>query len=264
MEKIFEDKEFHGAVKFFDDLDLRGAATVNLVNKENPNKGLHNIDRYGANWWGCYNGTNNINDDFVNGSVSPLAAFFGLIVDLTTPVTFSGQWQGIRGSIIAGSTDSMTSADFAVIQSIFLTATDNTATMANVTGIESAGKSSTGAVGTVTNFKGFFSTNFAWGTTTFTNYYAFYSDFPMTAKITNAWHFYGVGDFPSYFGGKILQLEKDITAATPPTQAEMVSELGAASAHVDASLMVKVTDGSHFRVFSDGTSWFYSAYTVGA
>jgi hypothetical protein len=86
----------------------------------------------------------------------------------------------------------------------------------------------------------------------------------MNSKITNEWHFYGEGDYPSFFGGEIRQTEKDITASTPPTQVQLISALGSPSAHPDASLMVKVTDGTHYRVFSDGTSWFYSLYTVGA
>lgn len=55
-----------------------------------------------------------------------------------------------------------------------------------------------------------------------------------------------------------------ITASAPPTQAEMVSALGSASSQSGVRRIVSVTSGAIYEVFSNGTSWYYSAYTVGA
>lgn len=98
------------------------------------------------------------------------------------------------------------------------------------------------------------------------NNYAYYSDLSNgSSRITGTfYHFYGDGDYPSFFGGEIQQPTNTITASTPPTQTEIVAALGSASIHPDARRIVSVTDSSKFLVFSDGTTWYYSALTAAA
>jgi hypothetical protein len=263
--KTFLEKHFHGVVKVFNTLQLRGGGTFDVVNKENPDKALFDVRRYGANWWGCYEGINYISDLFVDGSKAPLAGIMSLWVDLTTPVTFSGgQWQAFRASIIAGSTSTMTSADFASFQANFQTRNGNTATIPNAYGVESRFASSGTAGGTVTNFVGFLSTNIAYGTTVVTNYYSFYSKFPMNSKITNEWHFYGEGDYPSFFGGDIIQIVRDTNVSNPPTKSELNTAFPNAvegqtvyiddnNAHSNFYQCVKVDDGTDDWFIFTGT-----------
>jgi hypothetical protein len=64
------------------------------------------------------------------------------------------------------------------------------------------------ASGTVTNVANFRAQQHKWGSGVFTvtNWYGFLSDFTdknAGTTITNGWHFYGKGDYPSYFGGFI-------------------------------------------------------------
>lgn len=55
-----------------------------------------------------------------------------------------------------------------------------------------------------------------------------------------------------------------ITASDPPTQAELVSALGSASLYPSRNLLISSTSGVVYFVASNGTSWYYNAYTVGA
>lgn len=55
-----------------------------------------------------------------------------------------------------------------------------------------------------------------------------------------------------------------IVASDPPTQAEMVTALGAASLYPHQERLIRSTGGTPYLVYSDGTSWYYNAFTVGA
>ncbi len=244
MEKIFEDKEFHGDVKFFKNIQAIGATLIRSIN---------------------YQGTPHGN------------SFFEVVCD-SDDLELKGKVLKIHSYIREPVSGSDWRSSFHIDTDFYglngWANVNGIVGMANNLSFQNAGTVVAGAAyrtvtwvgeSDVTNLIGYRAEKVnTFGSGIVTNYFGFRSDSLVGSPVTNGWHFYGEGDFPSFFGGEIQQTEKDITASTPPTQAEMVSALGAASAHPDASLMVKVTAGSHFRVFSDGTSWFYSAYTVGA
>lgn len=252
MEKIFEDKEFHGVVKFFKGI-------VNIV-RGNPSGFTFNtsfVNFYTASDLNNQAITGCLNELDIAGGSSDTQ--FASVIGARNKLYFrngdaSNSWSGnylvaLEGQLGFGGDGISLLSDYISSVRAVVACEGGTATIPSLKNVLS----------------GF--NKWASGVMTISNYFSFYSspdDKHANTTLTNVWHFYGAGDHPSYFGGEIQQVEKDITAATPPTQAEMVSELGAANVHIDASLMVKVTDGSHFRVFSNGTSWFYSAYTVGA
>jgi hypothetical protein len=275
MKKIFEDKEFHSNVNFFNQCIVGSIANSSWT--DSP-----------AKFFVC--------DKSANYSTAFIQSFpstpeLETITGAKTLFTFEGKYdftdidttQSI--DIITGvqsvmrpngnNEDYVTWYDwgggggYRPFSSVIQFKNTFVNTVKQIAGYEAIFQNELGNVMTVDNAYGYWYRLHKWGsgTVTYTRLIGFYSDLSDkngNTTITNGWHFYGEGDFPSFFGGEIQQTEKDITASTPPTQAEMVSALGVASAHPDASLMVKVTDGSHFRVFSDGTNWYYSAYTVGA
>ncbi len=55
------------------------------------------------------------------------------------------------------------------------------------------------------------------------------------------------------------------TTGGVPSQAHMVAALGAAASHAgEVWMLFDDTPGATYQCYSDGTSWHYSAYTVGA
>jgi len=94
--------------------------------------------------------------------------------------------------------------------------------------------------------------------------YAFFSDlvsYNAATKILNgnAYHFYGKGDFPSYFGGATIQKVYTPDVSNPPTSGELESEFGNAS-DAGSGFTVYIDDsgeGSNFyQVVSDGNVWW--------
>lgn len=258
MEKIFEDKEFHGVASFF--------------KKVVANFG---IDIYANGWNRTPLIWNSVNRFIFEVSDSPTAgttvrnnlAFvnftgsntvnLGNIIAITGAVEFGNpnitvSWSGSRVTAFEGKMDINSAitlvAPFIGMQSIFKSA--------------SGGFTATDVRGHNAEFN-----SVGTGAGTIINYYGFFSDYTtkhVNTTVTNPFHFYGKGDIPSYFGGDVQQPVLAITASTPPTQAEMVSALGAASTRSGSRRMVSLTDGTINEVYSNGTSWYFSAYTIGA
>jgi hypothetical protein len=93
---------------------------------------------------------------------------------------------------------------------------------------------------------------------------SFFSDlnsYNASTKILdgNAYHFYGKGDYPSYFGGAMIQKVYTPDVSDPPTQGEIDSEFGSASV-AGSGFTAYINDngeGSAFyQVVSDGTKWW--------
>jgi hypothetical protein len=279
MEKLFEENQFHGEAKFFGSVVFDAVSSLSI-------ESLIHIGQYHA--WNFWDYDLPFGVSITTESTVPLGAIGFFIDDMTTntPVTT------LRNIMKIGQTASTTAVSGINTQQVndLLLGFDvaDRLTMDFYQFYAKVNQNGSNSVGDIYAFitsllfngwedgsgdVALYYGNYVGGvsiansaTGRVGDYFAFYSnDAGLGSYVTgDVFHFYGKGDYPSFFGGEIQQTEKDITASTPPTQAEMVSALGVASAHPDASLMVKVTDGSHFRVFSDGTSWFYSAYTVGA
>lgn len=114
----------------------------------------------------------------------------------------------------------------------------------------------------VRNFYGFHVKADAWFQSRIINAYGYYSDgssFSTSANAENFYHFYGLGDYPSYFGGAMIQKVYTPDVSEPPTRGELDSEFGSASvagsgftAYIDDN-----GEGSAFyQVVSDGTKWW--------
>lgn len=176
---------------------------------------------------------------------------------------FTGDIVGVLGRAFIGSScgvDINQIAGVAAHLAVFLT---QDIELKNYYGFDSSGFALTQGLILITNYYGMHTRPAL--DTDVTNYYGYYSrDKSGSETIGSFYHFYGEGDHPSFFGGEIQQTAKAITAANPPLQSELVSGLGSASIHPDASRDISVTDGTFFRVLSNGTSWYYNAYTIGA
>lgn len=93
---------------------------------------------------------------------------------------------------------------------------------------------------------------------------SFFSDltsYNASTKILNgnAYHFYGQGDYPSYFGGAMIQKVYTYDLGDPPSEAELESFFGSSSA-VGAGFTAYVDDNGEgqlfYQVVSDGSRWW--------
>lgn len=265
MEKIFEDKQFHGLMEFFQkpamnvgcDIYASGWARspklwTNILNRfvwdmsnAPPNGQTVRNSYFGL----LFSGTEAIN----LGSTGAVEAQF-LLTNPNLTMTWSGSRSALIKSVLSPQSAVSIVAPLIGSMSLF---------------------SSEGAGYTLSDYRGFSSEFNSGGASagTITNHYGFMSD--LTTKhanttITNAWHFYGKGDFPSYFGGdvqvagQINNPELNIAASTPPTQAELVSGIGAASGTSGNWYVIKNSGNVRYFIFSDGTNYHYNAFTVGA
>jgi len=94
--------------------------------------------------------------------------------------------------------------------------------------------------------------------------YAFYSDmvsYNAATKILNknAYHFYGKGDYPSYFGGAMIQKVYTYDVQNPPDNGDLESNFGSASA-VGPGFTAYIDDNGEglnfYQVVSDGNVWW--------
>jgi hypothetical protein len=102
---------------------------------------------------------------------------------------------------------------------------------------------------TITTWKGVQAgvNQFGSGLLTVTNFYNFYSKIVKNANttITNGWHFYGLGDYPSYFGGTVqadkgfistaVTLEATSTEITGNTIVAGINSVNVGSVDTDAN-----------------------------
>jgi len=109
------------------------------------------------------------------------------------------------------------------------------------------------------NLYAYYSRADSWVNLNIENVYSFYSDgnsFGSYATVSDLYHFYGAGDYPSYFGGAMIQKVYTSDVSNPPTRGELDSEFGSAS-DVGSGFTVYIDDngeGSAFyQVVSDGT-----------
>ncbi|MBL1123398.1 MAG: hypothetical protein D8M26_10945 [Ignavibacteriae bacterium] len=104
--------------------------------------------------------------------------------------------------------------------------------------------------------------NTPWGTGTglYQNYYAFYSNIQNRDYILNkAYHFYGEGDIPSYFGGAMIQKIYTPDVSSPPIRSELESFFGSAG-DVDSGYNFFIDDNGEghnfYHIVSDGSRWW--------
>lgn len=101
-----------------------------------------------------------------------------------------------------------------------------------------------------------------WGTSTglYQNYYAFYSNLLNKDYILNkAYHFYGEGDSPSYFGGAMIQKVYTPEVSSPPSRSELESFFGTAEdAGSGYNIFIDDNGDGHnfYHIVSDGSRWW--------
>jgi hypothetical protein len=238
MEKVFEEKQFHGTVKFFTEVSVWDKAFNQVILREDVGRAFQSINILST-------------DAPVTGH--KIGAWIQAGINRVLSTVWAS-WQVLSGLDIELSLQSGE-------------------TITNVFGTRLTFTSGTNDGFTVTNFSGM--GNFWWGNGigTVTNWKTYNSDLstkPSNLTLTNAWHFYGKGAYPSYFGGdvqvagRINNPEVNVASSTPPTQAEMVSGFGVASGTSGNWYIMKNSANIRYIVFSDGTNYHYNAFTVGA
>lgn len=90
-------------------------------------------------------------------------------------------------------------------------------------------------------------------------FYSFYSDlvsYSASTKLLKGYHFYGYGDYPSFFGGTIIQKVYTTNVSNPPT----ASELNAAYPNAVDGETIYIDDNNantnFYQVVKKGTSWW--------
>lgn len=147
-----------------------------------------------------------------------------------------------------------------LVGSIALGKTTND-TVSNAYGIRSRIFSSD-ANNWVRNFYGFHVKADAWYQSRIINAYGFFSDgssFSTSANAENFYHFYGLGDYPSYFGGAMIQKVYTYDVHEPISNNDIESFIGTAT-EVGSGYTAYIDDNGEgvnfYQVVSDGNFWW--------
>jgi len=110
--------------------------------------------------------------------------------------------------------------------------------------------------GFIDNYMSYYAERVPWTNGWTNNQYGFYSDGTHYDLANNAYHFYGKGDYPSYFGGTVIQKVYTNDVSNPPTKAE----LDAAFPNAQDGETLYIDDnglGTNFyQVVKKGSNWF--------
>lgn len=81
--------------------------------------------------------------------------------------------------------------------------------------------------GGITNGYSFYASNYDYGSGAITNWYGFYSKAHIGTAATNTWHFYGLGNYPSWFGGNCNALGYNYFTDAQASDAYIITLAGA-------------------------------------
>lgn len=163
-------------------------------------------------WWASFALRTQIDSTNFNQGGYGNTHILGLVSDnyLKIPSgTQSNTVESIRGQTFlnltgsAAITDTWRNGGVTSLSGQVIFSTNSAGTISNINGcrtwIYPAGSHTT----TVTNLFGFQSVIEKNANSTYINAYGFYSQFPNSMGSTNVYHFYGLGVFPSWFGGSV-------------------------------------------------------------
>lgn len=169
---------------------------------------------------------------------------------------FSGvSWSSISGSASYGSGSSLIGLSGEVFSNASL------GLIPNAIGVRSFFSFETGANDTITNGFGFKSEINQWsaGNTLVNNFYSYYSSNDEPDNISKFYHFYGAGDYPSYFGGAMIQKVYTYDVHEPPSTTDIESHFGPAE-QAGAGFNVFINDNDEsinfYHIVSDGNVWW--------
>ncbi len=190
MEKIFEDKEFHGNVSFF-----KGIGSWARGNPTNLTWNTSFINFFMASGIGGVSVYDNLNQLVIGGNS---ADTFGTAIANRSILQFTNglatnSWTG--NYLVACEGQLNFNGDTLALASDY------------ISGLRAVIVPDGGSavIPTIKNVLSGFN-KWASGLLTITNYYGFYSDPDdkhANTTLTNSWHFYGKGDHPTYLGGNL-------------------------------------------------------------
>ncbi|OQY72404.1 MAG: hypothetical protein B6D44_10280 [Ignavibacteriales bacterium UTCHB2] len=128
-------------------------------------------------------------------------------------------------------------------------------------GVLSVHSFETGANDTIINAFGFKSEINKWGpgSTLVDTFYSFHSSNDKPLSITKFYHFYGKDDYPSYFGGAMIQKVYTYDVSNPPTRGELETEFGPAEqflAGYNFFIDDNAESANFYHIVSDGVRWW--------
>jgi hypothetical protein len=164
-------------------------------------------------------------------------------------------WSSISGSASWGSGSSIVGLSGEVYSDATL------GHIPNAIGVRSFFSFETGANDTITKGYGFKSEINQWspGNTLVNNFYSYYSSNDEPDNISKFYHFYGAGDYPSYFGGSMTQKVYTYDVHEPPSTTDIESHFGPAE-QAGAGFNVFINDNDEsinfYHIVSDGNVWW--------
>jgi hypothetical protein len=112
------------------------------------------------------------------------------------------------------------------------------------------------------NLYAYYSRADSWVNLNIEKVYSFYSDgnsFGSYANVSDLYHFYGAGDYPSYFGGAMVQKVYTPDVSNPPTRSELGLLFGNPDSF-DPGYNVFIDDNGEghnfYHIVSDGSHWW--------
>jgi hypothetical protein len=139
------------------------------------------------------------------------------------------------------------------------------------TGVASVFSSESGSTDSINLGVGFWSDWNRWapGSTHVNTFYSFHSsrgglfnggyNAPANVTIDNFYHFYGKGDYPSYFGGAMVQKVYTYDVENPPSQGELDTFFGTPE-EAGSGFNVFIDDNAEstnfYHIVSDGVRWW--------
>lgn len=164
-------------------------------------------------------------------------------------------WSSIAGSASYGSGSSIIGLSGSIYTNASL------GSIPQAIGVHSLFSFESGANDTITKAYGFKSEINQWsaGSTQVDTFYSFYSSNDEPDNISKFYHFYGLGDYPSYFGGAIIQKVYTFDVENPPSGGELDSFFGS-PAEAGAGFNVYINDNAEssnfYQIVSDGVRWW--------
>lgn len=224
--------------------------------------------RNGGSWWAAVEGQTFISDSDDNLSMRSISGYFQTTYNKSSGVNTIGI--GSLHSLLmlnmtaTSSLGTLMSFDYPYESGyslggfVQLDATHNISIDGPLTGILSWFNVGYTGSDTTDTWYGYFSGGNRWGgSRAINNWFSYYSQ-PLHLG-TSVYHFYGEGDYPSYFGGAIIQKVYTPDVSNPPTSGELDAEFGSPAAS-GSGFTVYIDDnaeGSNFyQVVSDGAVWW--------
>lgn len=275
---IFTGTKFHKAVIFFEGFSsFRNSCILNdstalgdaqdLMSAQGNDIPLL-VYKDNQTWRPSFRSHTVIKDAKFTGDTWVLAHFNNAILEISTGqmvwnvVGHANQVESkLRGNATWGTYGEL----IGILNSIYTFSTTGTLPLA--TGARSMFSPEEGANDTWTQAVGYKShfNEYATGTLVVNEYIGFLSDLlaiGANTTITSGYHFYGKGDYPSYFGGAVINATQAVSGlSVTPTQVELESALGA---NQPDGWSKTVWDGDNNRllkVHSYGGLFFYEILT---